>query len=141
MGGRTCFEIPKLAESDEKRIRGLSVFLFPSFTLSSAMLVYDIPGVARAVVEGIAASDENATIVLFQDANRESTERAGWQCQTRLNTACAWRNQQWTRHDAPLHVPSTKKCTASSSCREAPPAKPALNTVVTNPKAPKPARV
>lgn len=62
MGGRTCFEIPKLAESDEKRIRGLSVFLFPSFTLSSAMLVYDIPGVARAVVEGITAPDVTAMI-------------------------------------------------------------------------------
>ena len=37
-------------------------------------------GVARAVVEGIAASDVNAMIVLvlYQDANREeSTERAG----------------------------------------------------------------
>ena len=96
-------------------------------------------GVARAVVEGIAASDENAMIVLCE-TRTENLQNVP-DGNAKYGSTPRVRGVISSDHDAPLHVPSTKKCTASSSCREAPPAKPALNMVVTNPKAPKPAQV
>lgn len=82
------------------------------------LLLHSTTGVARAVVEGIAASDVNAMIVYTktrtENLQNELDDNAKYGSTPRVRGVIS------SDHDAPLHVPSTKKCTASSSCRKRP---------------------